>query len=951
MPYPNDNKLNIIISQTSGSADGSGKFPFVETLISGSNLFLVTNAAGVLTGSTSIPNANFTSLTASNLLVTGNTTLGNSTTDIISITGSTSITGGLTVIGGVTGSFSGSITSADSSSITNRPNEAGTYYVTFVDGTSGYKPLYVDSNILSYNTNTNLLSVGESASGSLTVGSKLTMQDIGGTSQLRVGTTSTDTSSLLVSSNAFQVVKGTTNDRVSTNLPFSASNESLFSSNVTVLGNTTLGDTTSDLIKITGSLGISGSVSTNSATFTDLTANRVVVTNGSQILSTDADLTFDGTTLTATNISNTNLTSSNISVSGFISASRLRVETSIVDGGSLTVIGNTVLGDSVTDTTQITGSTSVSGSFSVVGNSTLQNTFVTNISASGNISASNLWIQTSIVDGGTLTVLGNTTLGDTVSDTTRITGSASISGSLTVVGNSVLTTITGALSGSSVSTGNATINGGSINNTSIGSTTPSTGNFTNLTASNISASNSIVNGGSLTVIGNTFLGDAITDTTKVTGSVSISGSLSVVGGIAGTIETASRVVISNVETSANRHFLTFVPATNGTQPIYTDSSSLSYFPTANRLQLGASGEIVLGDGNASINIATDPSNATVSIGTTNSGSLLVGGNTVFKVNAFTNLTEIGTFVTMSNEVSITDTTQATNWDNGALVVAGGVGIGKNLYVSGSTFLYGDLTIFGSSSVVNISSSTVVIGDNRILLNAGSPIIRYAGIDVYDSGSGGIQTNVTSSMLWDSLTDSWILFSANKPGSNPLTASSAILIGGPTSSFGSEATLTTNYLPKAQSSGKNLTNSLLFDDGETLGFTGTRISASQVTASNAMLLNVYSTNISSSTISASNATITNVYNTYISSSIISGSNLRIQLTGSITYATGVLVTYITGSFNTLTLSTGSYPGNAPGLVPNAPTSSGMPGQINVDNNFIYVYTNNIWKRVPLSQWSN
>ena len=25
-------------------------------------------------------------------------------------------------------------------------------------------------------------------------------------------------------------------------------------------------------------------------------------------------------------------------------------------------------------------------------------------------------------------------------------------------------------------------------------------------------------------------------------------------------------------------------------------------------------------------------------------------------------------------------------------------------------------------------------------------------------------------------------------------------------------------------------------------------------------------------------------------------------------------------------------------------------INVDNNFVYVYTNNIWKRVPLSTWT-
>jgi hypothetical protein len=59
----------------------------------------------------------------------------------------------------------------------------------------------------------------------------------------------------------------------------------------------------------------------------------------------------------------------------------------------------------------------------------LSNITASNISASGYISASNLWVQTSIVDGGTLTVLGNTVLGDTVSDTVRITGSTSLSGS------------------------------------------------------------------------------------------------------------------------------------------------------------------------------------------------------------------------------------------------------------------------------------------------------------------------------------------------------------------------------------------------------------------------------------------------------------------------------------------------------------------------------------------
>jgi hypothetical protein len=49
-----------------------------------------------------------------------------------------------------------------------------------------------------------------------------------------------------------------------------------------------------------------------------------------------------------------------------------------------------------------------------------------------------------------------------------------------------------------------------------------------------------------------------------------------------------------------------------------------------------------------------------------------------------------------------------------------------------------------------------------------------------------------------------------------------------------------------------------------------------------------------------------------------------------------------TFTTLTISTGSSPQGG-GIVPSHPTASGMPGQINVDNNFVYVYTNNIWKK--------
>ena len=957
MPYPNSNILNIVIPQTSASLQG-GQAPFVETIISGSRLILQTDNSGFLIGSSDL---NLNNITASNisasgyisasnifdsgnLTVLGNTKLGDAISDNVTITGSTSISGSVTVVGGVTGSFSGSITAADSASITNIPNTSGTYYVTFVDGTSGYKPLYVDGNILSYNANTNLLSVGEAASGSLTVGSKLTMQDIGGTSQLRVGINSTDTSSILVSANAFQVVKGTSNDRVSTNLPFSASNDSLFSGNVTVLGNTLLGDAASDVIRITGSLGLSGSVSSVSASFSDLTANRVVYTDGNKILSTDADLTFDGTTLTATNISNTNFTSSNISASNNISGSNLWIKTNITDAGTLTVVGASTLAGLTGTTATFSGLVSASagltastiydaGTLTVVGNSILSNVFATNISASGNISASTLRVETSIIDGGTLTVLGNTLLGDTVTDTTRITGSASISGSLTVIGNTTL------------------------ENTFV----------TNFTASNISASgnisgsnlwiqNSIVDGGTLTVLGNTTLGDTVSDTTRITGSASISGSLTVVGtttlqqlnitnisasgwitasslNITGTSTLQNTVVTSltassitaSGDISGNNGVFSGDVAVNGGDITTTVTGTATLFNTnATTVNIGgaATGQVLLGNAAGTVKSAGDlivgsgiikGSDAGTAVTvtstlTTIAGDLQVNGNDIKDSGGNTNLTLGTNELTVPVDLVVSNTSNATSYidTTAALQVAGGARISKDTWISGSLNVAGDFTVFGSSSVVYISSSTVIINDNIIQLNAYLPYERYAGFEVYDSGSN----QRSASLLWDGQSDNWTTVDQNNSASN--------IIIGPTASFGSAIpNLTLNRLPKSYE-GNAITDSKLSDDGTTLSYTGTDISASRLL----------------STTSSVN---------YISASTI------IATTGSITYITGALVTYVTGSFTTLTITTGSSPGVG-SQVPSSPTAAGMPGQINVDNNFIYVYTNNIWKRVPISNWS-
>lgn len=71
--------------------------------------------------------------------------------------------------------------------------------------------------------------------------------------------------------------------------------------------------------------------------------------------------------------------------------------------------------------------------------------------------------------------------------------------------------------------------------------------------------------------------------------------------------------------------------------------------------------------------------------------------------------------TFSNKVSITDTTGSTNSSTGALVVSGDVGfssnlnIGRDLRVSGKTFINGDIIIDGSEA--NISSSLISLGSS------------------------------------------------------------------------------------------------------------------------------------------------------------------------------------------------------------------------------------------------
>ncbi len=721
------------------------------------------------------------------------------------------------------------------------------------------------------------------------------------------------------------------------------------SSNLFVSNNTTLGNDVNDLIKITGSLSLSGSTSTNSSSFVDLTANRVVYTDNNRILSTDDDLIFDGNALTASN---------------------LLANTVDINGG--TIDGTTIGLTSATTAkfTEITAS---------------------NISASGNISSST-------ADFNTLTSISSTLFNVT---------SSNISAS-------------GYISASTVDTTNLI----SVNNI-----------LTNITSSNISASGQIT----ATGFSGSVYGTSSWSNNSLTASYFGSGSNNYFP-----IWASNKLSYDSLISQSNNQiailsdtasFLGDDLIINKSDPFYSNNNpTIDASNSPNQTLMLAPNVMLGGDGNSEHWNRFNSDGTVDFLGTsikfTSGGAaafnskVTIGSSTLLGNNTLDVIGNISAYTITASNISASGNTEL-----------------NTLSVKGSTVLYGDLTVYGSSSVVNISSSTVIIGDNRIQLNAwstGSLSQRYAGLDLTDSGSNNA---VTSSLLWDSANNYWLLTN-NQTGSNPVVTSSALILQGPVSNFGNEKQVPINTFLKVETAIGNLTSSNLSETGDLLTYNGT-VSSSAISASSAFFSldvlisgvlkvvnkiyayagiigditgslsgsniivntitssvitasNIISTNndlfvvtssvISSSTLISNNNTLVNVTSSNISASgyvsasfanfntltsvnniftdvtssnissstLISNNNILVNVTSSNISASG----YISGSNiyveNTITADTGSFIYfniNNTGSAPTNYTSSGMPGEVRFDNNFIYIYANNLWVRTPIVRWSD
>jgi len=167
-------------------------------------------------------------------------------------------------------------------------------------------------------------------------------------------------------------------------------------------------------------------------------------------------------------------------------------------------------------------------------------------------------------------------------------------------------------------------------------------------------------------------------------------------------------------------------------------------------------------------------------------------NTDGVVSSSAQIAAYGNFATTGSNTftgvqTISNTTNSTNFTNGALIVQGGVGIAKDVNISGSLTVTGLLTAV-SMSTQYVTSSAYTIGTSKIILND-DDLVRFAGISVVDSGS----SQSTGSLYWDSLRNHWLY--ENESGS---AYNSALIIAGPkhTGSLGGEVGLISGRIPVA-----------------------------------------------------------------------------------------------------------------------------------------------------------
>ncbi len=494
----------------------------------------------------------------------------------------------------------------------------------------------------------------------------------------------------------------------------------------------------------------------------------------------------------------------------------------------------------------------------------------------GPISGSGLDITGNANIAGNLTLGGNITIGDAGTDTIAI--NADLSSSLIPNNDNAFTIGTDSLRYSNIYGVNI-----------IGS---------------ISANNGVVSGSSQIVYANisSIPGGIISGSSQLSGTTipNLSGSFtgsytgsftgSFRGNLAGVADYASTVAVSSVGTTTD----TTLYPTFTTNAIIGSYSSLyshlsaSFFYNGVTRQVNAEGfvggiyannGVVSGSSQVTLQSTTGFSAYDTALSVVTGSLISSASNHEQRLSA--NEAVSGTFAR----------TNSTNTFNG------------NQTVSGSLTVTQDLIVLGSSSIQNVSSSTLNIGTNLITVATNQPSVRFGGLAVIDSGSSG----ASGSFLYDSVEDEFI-FLHRGDGTN-ITSSHFVLGPETYNNLGNETYLTNNRVPKGTGK-EHLNDSNITDTGTliTLGsnsvVNGTFYATSTTLVSGSSQVDLtattnYASGIltrlnavgvvsGSSQITAGSTTnfATDVKTQLNSNTVVSGSS-QVDLTATTNYASGIL----------------------------------------------------------------
>ena len=239
-----------------------------------------------------------------------------------------------------------------------------------------------------------------------------------------------------------------------------------------------------------------------------------------------------------------------------------------------------------------------------------------------------------------------------------------------------------------------------------------------------------------------------------------------------------------------------------------------------------------------------------------------------KTGSYTSTSSFGDYTSSNDSTNTTQNARiaANEAKTGSYATTGSnTFIGTNVF-TGSVYITSDLIVQGSSSLQNITASSVSIGTNTVVMNTNTPILRFGGLSVQDSGS---TAGRSGSLFWDSVNDHWI--NVNPSGSDE-GYNSAMVINGPknTGSLGAELGLTEFYIPVSQGE-DHITDSIIFQSGSTNIGIGTITPTARLEVAGTSKFGITSANTHQFTgsvfISSSNAALLNINSDilYVSSS--------------------------------------------------------------------------------------